>query len=328
MSSIRHRVNFWAGATSMTPWLGRNPGKERDTMRRTTLSLLLLFTACASEKGQSTANSAPLVDVRPDLGDNAAEPQPQPEPGPAPAPKTDGLTAKLIGDASYPFTPFDKDTLHKIDALSHPMTLDFIPGGVSPSQALIDSVLGRHGTKGGGASWSPSPTDMQDIRRAMPSILARQKAEKDAWARYDATFGSSQRQLHVPPSAVNLVLRFENPTSEPIHVRTSGDGTAIRLQLTGPGAQHMLGGGDLKEIFMCGKWTTIAPGGHHDMVLNSLTYGDRAHELGAVWTQKGTYKLSMGFKTDVKKGGTVPQGCQGGGNSTELVAPPMTIDVR
>lgn len=261
----------------------------------TIATLLLMTTACGNDGAQSRV-AASAAQTQPSPEPAAPADPPASTPVASPAPTTHGLASSLHGSRVYQAPHFDADSLRRIDALAHPVTLDFLPGG--------------------------------DIAPAMPSAKERQRLTKEAEARYSAEFGSMDRGPHVSPSQVDLVLRVTNTNSEDVHVKMAGDDGVTRMLLTGPGARHMYAGGDLTEIYVCGKWVTIAPGGHVDIAVKSLRYGDRPHDLGAVWTTPGSYQLVMGLDT-VMTTGPVPDDCSARGRTrVALVTPPMSIDVR
>jgi hypothetical protein len=203
-----------------------------------------------------------------------------------PAPRAvNGLRSFLTGTVTLPFVPLDSTALARLTALEHPVTKRWEPGSAGGALA--------------------------------PATAAEE--------RYRAVFGDAPRALVVDPPAVDLTLRIHNDGREPIHIKTSGDDVHLRMALRGPGARHALGGGDAREIYFCGQWTTIAPGAHYDLPIKKLEYGDRASRLAAYFTASGRYRLSASLVTQVARGAE-PDACDQG-EPSELIAQPIDLAV-
>lgn len=243
-----------------------------------------------------------------------------------PASTADGLTASLVGARRARFDRrfADSDTRDAIAALWSPDVVDFMPHAKgAPLDALMNRMLARYPD---GMPAQIGASDAADIMRAILGNERRERERAEAEERYRAHFGDQPRALFVPPPTVDLVFRIENPTDEPLHVKVDGDEVTRRMRLVGPGAEHARGGGDLTEIYKCGAWVTIAPRGHHDVPVTQLTYGHRAAELGAYWTQPGDYALQMSLRTTVARGAEAPDSCARG-TTVELVAPAFALEV-
>ncbi len=304
-------------------------------MRRPSIFVLALLAACGHDKSPSTPTDAvatPATSAVVDPAPSAAGDTPQRGTTDDPtadharpvAPKPiDGLTLTLEGPRRYRARHFDASTLAAIDALSHPATATWVPGGTRLQAALLGQLSARTAHHGPSV---PSAADRHVIASWLPKLSAQQKAEHEAEARYRARFGDTPRALHVAPAEVDLTLRLHNGASHTMHVKLNGDWTSTRLSLTGPGARHMLGGGDKTEILMCGQWASVAAGEHLDVPVDALRYGDRATELGAVWTEPGRYTLTMSLDTVIAKG-AAPNPCDGG-KRVELTTPSIPIDVH
>ena len=293
-----------------------------------TLTLALLAGGCSS--CQPTATSAPSSTVE-IAAEPAATELPLLEPAaPAtarPAPSQHGLDVGLVVQRrayDIPVELNDPVTLAKLRALWHPSVADYVPGGVSPFDAMYRAYASRRG--GSPIDAPPSPADAADIQRRLPGLQARQLAAAQAQADYRASFGDQPRSLLLPPPRVALGLRIRNSSGRPLHIRVSGDATTLRMQLDGPGVIAALGGGDQTERYECGRWLRLEPGAHHDLAIARLEYGDRAKRLGLYWTEPGRYQLRVGFDTTVSDAAS-PEVC-GGGEPVSLVAEPVELIVR
>ncbi len=216
------------------------------------------------------------------------------------------------------------DTLRLLRALRHPITDDYRPQAApAPSQSLIDALTRLH--PDGKMPDPPGPADIGAITDAMPRIIARDEAVKAADAAYRDAFQEQPRALFIEPPRVSMKLRLRNLSHKTLQFRVSGDEASWRMQLRGPGAVHVLGGGDPTERYLSGRLVRLEPGGTVDLPIEALRYGTRASELAAYWTESGDYQLSVSLETTLLEG---PSGDAHRSRRVEIVAPAVALRIR
>lgn len=287
------------------------------TFALTAFAFLLVATAACSNRNQKTLSDA--------QDKSMASPVPSTVDGMVTGQA--GLRAQLIvRRASYPIN----------SGLSQPGILDTLAALVEDDTKAAEEEhtaafaalvrLAGYTTDGTRISTKNGLTDGSP--EALTAVARYQLAQRSldtvhaaAAARYSAKFGNARRKMPLPAQTFDGIVRLTNDGSEPVFVRTNGDGQYVGMRLSGPGAITILASVDTTEIHMMGVEHTIAPGGHLDIPIKSLSFGNRARGYAAYATTAGTYTLQASYTVAVRSGSAKA-------SNVKVDFPPVKFEVK
>jgi hypothetical protein len=101
------------------------------------------------------------------------------------------------------------------------------------------------------------------------------------------------------PSAVDLTLKFTNPTAAPITFPLGGDESQFHFKLEGPGAVNIPNNIPMTREFRMGKPVTVKPGESYEHKITALAGGMRDMTEYSYFTEPGDYTLTVTFTTTI-----------------------------
>jgi hypothetical protein len=132
------------------------------------------------------------------------------------------------------------------------------------------------------------------------------------------------RRLPEPPR-VDLTLELRNRGERTWYLDVGGEGTELRLDLSGPEVLALPGASGNDPPFLARRVVRLSPGKRYLLPVRHLIEGTRGHLRSLYWTEPGRYVLNVSYRVRVSSSMSERQHT---GSTRTFVSPPMTIQVR